>query len=203
MKSSSIRFRGAVSALSSDDRRMLFDRSSARDAKVSSIVSRIIDRVRSEGDSTLLKLARELDGVDLSSLEVPREAVLRARSLVDPTTIQAMERAARNIERVHRAWLPRSAQLEVEPGVTVGRRPDPFSRVGVYAPGGRAAYPSSVLMGAIPARVAGVKEIVLSRLRVRAAFPRIRFSPQQQSPVWTGCSQSAEPAQSQRWLSER
>jgi len=161
MKSSSIRFRGAVSALSSDDRRMLFDRSSARDAKVSSIVSRIIDRVRSEGDSTLLKLARELDGVDLSSLEVPREAVLRARSLVDPTTIQAMERAARNIERVHRAWLPRSAQLEVEPGVTVGRRPDPFSRVGVYAPGGRAAYPSSVLMGAIPARVAGVKEIVL------------------------------------------
>ena len=161
MKSSSLRFRGAVSALSSTDRRMLFDRSSARDAKVSSVVSRIIDRVRSEGDEALLKLARELDGVELSSLEVPREVVLRARNLVDATTIQAMERAARNIERVHRAWLPRSAQLEVEPGVTVGRRPDPFSRIGVYAPGGRAAYPSSVLMGAIPARVAGVKAIVL------------------------------------------
>ena len=150
---------------------MLFDRSSARDAKVSSIVSRIIDRVRSEGDSTLLKLARELDGVDLSSLEVPREAVLRARSLVDPTTIQAMERAARNIERVHRAWLPRSAQLEVEPGVIVGRRPDPFASVGVYAPGGRAAYPSSVLMGAIPARVAGVKEIVLCSPPAESGIP--------------------------------
>ena len=156
-----LRFRGEVSALSSDERRLLFDRSSTRDAQVSGVVSAIIDRVTNEGDEALFAFARQFDGVKLSSLEVPRDAVLRARSLMDARTIEAMERAARNIERVHRAWLPRSQQIEVEPGVIVGRRPDPFGRVGVYAPGGRAAYPSSVLMGAIPARVAGVKEIVL------------------------------------------
>ena len=156
-----LRFRGEVSALSSDDRRMLFDRSSTRDATVSGVVSGIIDRVKNEDDKALFAFAREFDSVELSSLEVPRDEMLRARSVVDAGMIQAMERAARNIGRVHRAWLPRSAQLEVERGVIVGRRPDPFGRIGVYAPGGRAAYPSSVLMGAIPARVAGVKEIIL------------------------------------------
>ena len=156
-----LRFRGEVSALSPEERLMLFDRSSSRDAHVSRVVSAIIDRVTREGDDALFDFAREHDRVELSSLEVPRDAVLRARSVVDARTIEALEHAARNIERVHRAWLPRSAQLEVEPGVVVGRRPDPFGRIGVYAPGGRAAYPSSVLMGAIPARVAGVKEIVL------------------------------------------
>jgi histidinol dehydrogenase len=161
MKSATLRFRGAVSALSAADRRILFDRSSTRDAQVTSAVSAIIDRVKGEGDKALFAFARKFDGVELSSLEVPREEMLRARSSVDATTIQAMERAAQNIGRVHSAWLPRGARLEVERGVFVARRPDPFGRVGVYAPGGRAAYPSSVLMGAIPARVAGVEEIVL------------------------------------------
>src|SRR5581483_5621595 len=72
-----------------------------------------------------------------------------------------MERAARNITRAHEAFMPVAAECETEPGVTVGRRPDPLGRVGVYAPGGRAAYPSSVLMGALPARVAGVKEVIV------------------------------------------
>jgi histidinol dehydrogenase len=74
---------------------------------------------------------------------------------------QALERSARNIERVHRAFLPVAQETESEAGVIIGRRPDPLGRVGVYAPGGRAAYPSSVLMGIVPARVAGVGEIVL------------------------------------------
>ena len=72
-----------------------------------------------------------------------------------------MERSARNVARVHSAFRPRATRVEVEPGVVVERRPDPLARVGVYAPGGRAAYPSSVLMGAVPARVAGVREVVL------------------------------------------
>ncbi|MDB4890307.1 MAG: histidinol dehydrogenase, partial [Gemmatimonadetes bacterium] len=72
-----------------------------------------------------------------------------------------MERSARNIRRVHEAFLPVAQEIESETGVIVGRRPDPLGRVGVYAPGGRAAYPSSVLMGVIPARVAGVGEIVV------------------------------------------
>ena len=68
----------------------------------------------------------------------------------------AMERAAANIRAVHAASLPQTVETSPEPGIVVGRRPDPLTRVGVYAPGGRAAYPSSVLMGVIPARVAGV-----------------------------------------------
>jgi histidinol dehydrogenase len=72
-----------------------------------------------------------------------------------------MERSARNVARVHGALRPQPSRVEVEPGIVVERRPDPLARVGVYAPGGRAAYPSSVLMGAVPARVAGVREIVL------------------------------------------
>jgi histidinol dehydrogenase len=72
-----------------------------------------------------------------------------------------MERAAANIRAVHAAAIPQRVEIASEPGVVVGRRPDPLHRVGVYAPGGRAAYPSSVLMGAIPARVAGVAEVVI------------------------------------------
>jgi histidinol dehydrogenase len=72
-----------------------------------------------------------------------------------------MERAARNLARAHRAQLPAPVEVETEPGVRVGRRPDPLARVGIYAPGGRAVYPSSVLMAAVPARIAGVREIVL------------------------------------------
>jgi histidinol dehydrogenase len=73
----------------------------------------------------------------------------------------ALERSAENVGRVHRAFRPVAQETESEPGIVVGRRPDPLGRVGVYAPGGRAAYPSSVLMGIVPARVAGVGEIVL------------------------------------------
>jgi histidinol dehydrogenase len=72
-----------------------------------------------------------------------------------------MERSARNIRRVHETFRPVGQELESEEGIIVGRRPDPLRRVGVYAPGGRAAYPSSVLMGAIPARVAGVEEVIV------------------------------------------
>jgi histidinol dehydrogenase len=86
---------------------------------------------------------------------------MHALDVVEPALRRAMERSAANIERVHRAFLPAAQETESEPGIVVGRRPDPLGRVGVYAPGGRAAYPSSVLMGVIPARVAGVGEIVL------------------------------------------
>jgi histidinol dehydrogenase len=157
----SLRFRGKLSDLSSDDRKKLVDRSSAADKEVAGITAAIIERVRDEGDDALFTLAREFDGVEMYSLEVPRDVIRAAFDSFDQSTREVMQRATRNIERVHREWLPKEQQLEVEPGVMVGRRPDPLNRVGIYAPGGRAAYPSSVLMGAIPARVAGVSEIVL------------------------------------------
>ena len=157
----SLRFRGKLSDLSSDDRKKLVDRSSAADKEVAGITAAIIERVRDESDDALFAFAREFDGVEMYSLEVPRDVIRAAFDSFDQSTREVMQRAARNIERVHREWLPKEQQLEVEPGVIVGRRPDPLNRVGIYAPGGRAAYPSSVLMGAIPARVVGVSEIVL------------------------------------------
>lgn len=157
----SMRFRGKLSDLSSDDRKKLVDRSSAADKEVAGITAAIIERVRDESDDALFAFAREFDGVEMYSLEVPRDVIRAAFDSFDQSTREVMQRAARNIERVHREWLPKEQQLEVEPGVIVGRRPDPLNRVGIYAPGGRAAYPSSVLMGAIPARVVGVSEIVL------------------------------------------
>ncbi|MFL5616452.1 MAG: histidinol dehydrogenase [Gemmatimonadaceae bacterium] len=157
----SLRFRGAVAALSDLDRQQLFDRATRRDESLRGRVADIIEFVRREGDTALVELARDFDHVELRQLEVPRAELLQARDQLDPALCRALLRAADNIARVHRAFLPQASEISPEPGVRVGRRPDPLGRVGVYAPGGRAIYPSSVLMGAVPARVAGVGEIIL------------------------------------------
>jgi histidinol dehydrogenase len=120
-----------------------------------------VQRVRLGGDGVLRELARTYDNATLDALEVPGAARRRALAEIDPGLRSALERAARNIEAVHSAAPPQTVEVEAEPGVTVGRRPDPLQRVGIYAPGGRAAYASSVLMAGIPARVAGVSEIIL------------------------------------------
>ena len=156
-----VRWKGACDALSSADRRALFDRTEGTDTAIGERTSRIIARVRRDGDAALRALAIELDGVELDALEVPRAQWQAALDKLPRPLRQALERSAQNVERVHRAFLPVAQETESEPGVIVGRRPDPLGRVGVYAPGGRAAYPSSVLMGIVPARVAGVGEIVL------------------------------------------
>jgi histidinol dehydrogenase len=155
------RWTGSTSALTGNDRRALFDRSSSGDDRVRTRTADLIAQVRTGGDAALRTLALELDGVALESLEVPKARWTAALNALDPTLRRAMERASGNIERVHRAFLPSRQETESEPGVIVGRRPDPLGRVGVYAPGGRAAYPSSVLMGVVPARVAGVGEIIV------------------------------------------
>ena len=156
-----IRFRGALAALSATDRQQLLDRGTSADDMVRTTSEAIIDVVRRDGDSALISLAREYDKVRLKSLEVPRDSWRDALSALDPGTRAAMDRAAKNIRAVHSASMPRAVETQPEAGITIGRRPDPLQRVGVYAPGGRASYPSSLLMGAIPARVAGVKEIVI------------------------------------------
>jgi histidinol dehydrogenase len=156
-----VRWTGSCDALGGADRRALFDRTAGIDAAIGERTSSIIARVRRDGDDALRALAVELDGVELESLEVPKARWRSALDSLPGPLRQALERSARNIERVHRAFLPAAQETESETGVIVGRRPDPLGRVGVYAPGGRAAYPSSVLMGIVPARVAGVGEIVL------------------------------------------
>jgi histidinol dehydrogenase len=156
-----VRWTGSCDALGGADRRALFDRTAGIDAAIGERTSSIIARVRRDGDDALRALAVELDGVELESLEVPEARWRSALDSLPGPLRQALERSARNIERVHRAFLPAAQETDSETGVIVGRRPDPLGRVGVYAPGGRAAYPSSVLMGIVPARVAGVGEIVL------------------------------------------
>jgi histidinol dehydrogenase len=155
------RWRGSLAGLPAVQKSELADRSTSSDDAVRARTAAIIERVRAEGDSALVDLASELDGVALESLSVPRERRVRALAGLDPAVRESLERAAANIESVHRAFLPRATELEVEPGIIVGRRPDPLDSVGVYAPGGRAAYPSSVLMGVVPARVAGVARVIL------------------------------------------
>ena len=161
MKAGRMRFRGPVHALSDADRAQLLDRSPATDDMVRTTSEAIIDVVRRDGDAALISLAREYDKVRLKSLEVPRDVWRDALRSLDPSLRAAMERAATNIRAVHAATVPQRVETAPEPGIVIGRRPDPLHRVGVYAPGGRAAYPSSVLMGVIPARVAGVAEVMI------------------------------------------
>lgn len=159
--SPAIRYTGLLNDLARVDRRALTQRALEGDASVVARTAAIVERVRLEGDGALRALAAEFDGVQLAALEVPRALWRAALRDMDPALRAALERAATNIARVHRTFIPQPCETESEPGIVVGRRPDPLARVGVYAPGGRAAYPSSVLMGVVPARVAGVAEVIV------------------------------------------
>lgn len=156
-----LRFNERFSDMTPDTRRLLFNRSASRDPALQNAVASIVSRVERDGDAALFQLALQYDGVKLAAIEVPPEETAKAVGSIRPALMKAMERAAANIEAVHRAQLPSAMTFNVEPGVIVSRRPDPLRRVGVYAPGGRAAYPSSVLMSAIPAHVARVDEVIL------------------------------------------
>jgi histidinol dehydrogenase len=167
-----LRWTGRLEELDAVERRTLRSRATeAGEGRLRRETTALIDAVRSRGDAALRELAQQLDGVTLDSLEVPRAACQAALSGLAPSLRQALERAVRNLTRVHQAAMPSACCLEVEPGIYVERRPDPLQRVGVYAPGGRAAYPSSVLMGAVPARVAGVAEVILCSPPGPGGFP--------------------------------
>jgi histidinol dehydrogenase len=154
-------YQGQLRELDAAVRRRLLDRAGNRDPAIRERVAQILEQVRCDGDAALIRLARELDGVTLERLEVPKAKWRHALDALEPALRRAIERAALNIQSVHAAFLPVAQSLVTADGVTVVRRPDPLARAGVYAPGGRAAYFSSVLMGVIPARVAGVTEVIL------------------------------------------
>jgi histidinol dehydrogenase len=156
-----LRYTGDLGELSADERGSLLRRTGAKSSLVRDTTEEIVRRVRMEGDRALREMARTYDGVVLDTLDVPGAVCRRALEEMDRPLRSALERAARNIELVHSAAPLSTIEIETEPGVTVGRRPDPLRRVGIYSPGGRAAYASSVLMAGIPARVAGVSEIIL------------------------------------------
>jgi len=166
-----LRFDGTWSSLTEGDRRALLARSNARTTRVARDARAIVAAVRRRGDAALFDMARRFDGARLERLEVPRPRMQAALNATGKAERTAMERAAKNIATVHHAFRPRASRVEPESGIVVGRRPDPLDRVGVYAPGGRAAYASTVLMTAIPARVAGVREIVVASPPGRTGVP--------------------------------
>jgi histidinol dehydrogenase len=166
-----IALRRSLRELSKADEARLFVRGRDADPEVERAVAAIIADVRARGDDALRDLARRFDRVELGSLEVPREACGAALNALDDAVRAALEQAAAAIAAFHRAQLPPPLDVEVRPGVRLGRRAEPLRRAGVYAPGGRAAYPSSVLMGVIPAKVAGVGEVVVCSPPGRNGLP--------------------------------
>lgn len=132
--------------------------------RVDAEVAGIIAAVRAEGDAALLRLTARFDGwapEGAAALRVTPEAVDAACAAVAPGLMDALELAAARIEAFHRAQLPRDLELAATEGVALGMRWGALDAVGLYVPGGKAAYPSSVLMNALPARVAGVARIAM------------------------------------------
>lgn len=144
----------------------ILDRLVNRKADLSSIslaVRKIIMDVRENGDEALLRYTEKFDNTRLtrSRLTVAKKEIKEAYKKLERSQINALNEAARNIACFHKKQIKDMWSLETAKGVTVGQVTRPLSSVGVYAPGGKASYPSSVLMCAIPAKVAGVKKIVV------------------------------------------
>ncbi|MDJ0387346.1 histidinol dehydrogenase [Roseomonas sp. E05] len=144
--------------------RTLLDQARETTAKVDAAVAGIIAEVRAEGDAALLRLTERFDRWSpdgAAALRVTEAEIEAARAACAPALLDALDLAATRIERFHAAQLPRDVELDDPLGLTLGMRWSAIDAVGVYVPGGKAAYPSSVLMNAIPAQVAGVRRIAM------------------------------------------
>ncbi len=136
-------------------------RSGGVDAEILGVAARIVDDVRTRGDVALRELTLQLDTVDIEDFRVTPEEIEEAVAACDSEFLEALTVAAGAIEDFHRRQVQQSWFTTQEGGVFLGQKVTPLSRVGIYVPGGRALYPSSVLMNAIPAVVAGVDEIAM------------------------------------------
>ena len=130
-------------------------------AKVEDIVSGIIAEVRKNKDAALFAYGEKFDGVKLTSLEVTKAEIDEAYQNADKEFINVLEEAAKNIRAFHEQQKREGFTLKQENGVVIGQKITPVDKAGLYVPGGTAAYPSTVLMDAIPAKIAGCKEIVM------------------------------------------
>lgn len=137
----------------------LLDRPPRRDAAIERRVTRIVADVRRRGDTALLEYARRLDGLE-SPLEISHSEMSKAARSVPAQVREAITLAARQIRAVAAKQVPKPWRMSPAPGVSIEQRVTPLERIGCYVPGGRYPLPSSLLMTAIPARVAGVREVV-------------------------------------------
>jgi histidinol dehydrogenase len=138
---------------------------SAQDPSVDARVAEIIDAVRSRGDEAVLEYTRRFDRVDvasMSSLEIPREQLAAALARIGAAERGALEQAAQRIRAYHEHQRAESWSFTEPDGTFLGQKVTPLGRVGVYVPGGKASYPSTVLMNVIPAKVAGVPAVIMT-----------------------------------------
>ena len=139
---------------------ILSRKSSAPD--VSDIVADIIKDVKQNGDDALYRYSEKFDKAKLSSLEVTKEEIDEALASVEPEFIEIIKEAAENIALYHKNQINRGFEIKKEDGIVLGQKILPVKRAGLYVPGGTAAYPSTVLMDTIPAKIAGVKELCIT-----------------------------------------
>lgn len=142
------------------DRAKIFAREDPVDS-VAEPVRAILADVKANGDAALKKYTQEFDGVEISTVEVGAGALEEGFRAADPTLVDILYRAAERIAAFHQHQVRNSFLVNDEEGILMGQKVVPLARVGLYVPGGTAAYPSSVLMNAIPAKLAGVKELCM------------------------------------------
>jgi histidinol dehydrogenase len=136
----------------------------AQDARVEAAVKRIVGAVRRRGDAAVVAFCRRFDGIRVRSvarLEISRREMKNSLGKISKADLGALRAAAGRIRRFHERQRSRSWEVREADGTRLGQRVSPLDRVGVYVPGGKAAYPSSVLMNVIPAKVAGVRDVVM------------------------------------------
>lgn len=129
---------------------------------VSAIVTDIIENVKNNGDKALFEYCKKFDKADLSSLEVSDEEIQEAFESVEPRFIEILEKAAANIRAFHEKQVRNSFIINDKDGIVIGQKVIPVDKAGLYVPGGTAAYPSTVLMDSIPAKIAGCCEICIT-----------------------------------------
>jgi histidinol dehydrogenase len=137
-------------------------RSVALDAELMSVVGAIVDDVRARGDAALIDYTARFDKVELKELRISEEELRRGAAPVDEGLRRALREAIANVREFHERQVEKSWTSNPREGVQLGQRITPLERVGLYVPGGTAAYPSSVVMNVVPAQVAGVERIVVT-----------------------------------------
>jgi len=128
---------------------------------LTSAVAMIIANIIKRGDDALREYTEKYDGCVLNHYELPKDAMERAIVNLDPEFIDILKRAAKNIEDFHKNQIQKGFEISPKDGIVLGQKITPIERVGVYVPGGSASYPSSVLMNCIPAKIAGVKDVIV------------------------------------------
>ena len=139
----------------------LLKRRESDQSDIENTVKDIIDNIKKRGDEALLEYTNKFDGVELSDIKVTKEEITAAREAVGEGFLEILEEAAANIKEYHECELEETWMKEFRPGVRLGQKITPIGRVGIYVPGGKAGYPSTVLMDSIPAVVAGVESIAM------------------------------------------